>query len=264
MLLLTSESNQACEKLSCFLSAWHIVEELNRHSNKFRHSEVFWLVIIAIKSSVSSPPPPSLPKWEFDDKVTWLCLTLKEIERFKNSCMLQATQKACKKNLLEWVKWKFAAWKLPNTWLTWKPQETFDWVGSGEKGRGWGRLDASCCWLSFWWIRFPPPWGLLFIHFLPSENLMNIFPASRSEERRKSDETILLKCRKRGIGGTSQPRCKWQQEKPKKRGEKIESSFKNNLFHGNWNEPSTIMLICRYLAYFSRKELLEGETSLRC
>lgn len=144
MLLLTSESNQACEKLSCFLSAWHIVKELNRCSNKFRHSEVFWLVIIAIKSSVSSPSPPFLPRWEFDDKVTWLCLTLKKIGRFKNSCMLQATRKACKENLLEQVKWKFAVWKLPNTWLTGKSWETLGGGRDGGGGEGWMLPAVGC------------------------------------------------------------------------------------------------------------------------
>lgn len=38
--------------------------------------------------------------------------------KIKNSCVLQATQKACKENLLEWVKWKFDAWKLPHIHLT--------------------------------------------------------------------------------------------------------------------------------------------------
>lgn len=92
--------------------------------------QALWSVLVSdycYKVPVSSPPPPFLPKWEFDDKVTWLCLALRKIERFKNSCRLRATEKTCKENLLEWVKWKFVVWRLLNTWLTWKSWEKFVW-----------------------------------------------------------------------------------------------------------------------------------------
>lgn len=145
MLLLASESNQACEKLSCFLSAWHIVEELNRRSNKFRHSEVFWLVIIAIKSSVSSPPPPFLPKREFDDKVTWLCLSLKKIERCKNSRMLQATWKACKEKFSWMSKMKICCMQAPKYMVDLKIMRNVWWREAGRGGReGWMLPSFGC------------------------------------------------------------------------------------------------------------------------